>query len=79
MDDSKLARKFGVSGWCAEYTFCSATTSFELFVSWFMLLQRRPAGVLGYAADFFRVLFAASDVSDTKGIDTLMAVPSPPD
>jgi hypothetical protein len=31
------------------------------------------------APDFFRVLFAAPDVSDAKGIDTVMAVPSPPD
>jgi hypothetical protein len=39
----------------------------------------RPARILGYAAGFFRLLFATSDVSDANGIDTVMATPSPPD
>lgn len=37
-------------------------------------LAQHLARVLGYAADLFRVLFAASDVSDANGIDTVMAI-----
>ena len=40
-------------------------------------IEERP--LLLYAADFFCVLFAASDVSDANGIDNVMAVPSLPD
>ena len=42
--------------------------------------QRLRSAAVVYPADFFfRVLFAASDVSGANGIDNVMAVPSLPD